>query len=112
MTSVQTPSYISVSRLDQIVYKLIVTEADGTTYEEDFLKLLFPDENAFGAIPSLDIDTSQISPVYAYEAAFAFVVENGKLLILAPIGAQYIVTGAFATYQITLTDDNLIVTQQ
>lgn len=112
MTSVQTPSYISVSRLDQIVYKLIVTEADGTTYEADFLKLLFPDENAFGAIPSLDIDTSQISPVYAYEAAFAFVVENGKLLILAPIGAQYIVTGAFATYQITLTDDNLIVTQQ
>lgn len=112
LTSVLTSSPAYVSRLNTMVYQLIVTKADGTTYRAAFLKLLIPDENTFGTIISPDLDTTQHRRVYAYEDAFAFVVENGKLLIAAPMGAQYIETGAFTTYQITLTEDELIVIPQ
>ena len=44
--------------------------------------------------------------------ATKFLVEDGKLLILAPRGGDYIETGEFTTYQITLTEDKLIVTQR
>lgn len=105
------PAY--VSRLNVMVYKLVVMEFDGTTYEADFLQLLIPDENAFGTILSPGMDVSPLPPgAYVCAEAFAFAEDHGRLVILAPRGGTYIVDGAFTTYEILFKDHKLIVKQR
>ena len=90
--------------------KLTVTLTDESVFEAQFHEKWVWDDHSGGFIPSLE--PPDLNGMKTYADVFAFAVQDGKLVILSPSGAQYAQTGDFTVYMVTLSNGKLTVDEQ